>query len=214
MIDFKPITFGLSFLACILAGASAEASPARVCDPVTGDAVRQDVKDLNKLKNRESVPGPADFDPSVTLSAMLTPGDDHGRFAEDRAGTVVGYVADAIVGGVETVNCHATDPHDRDTHIELTLTAADAPDETKHVIVEVTPRWRARMATTGVDWETATLRSTIKGRCVKVSGWMLYDVEHKGQAENTAPGNDADWRATVWEIHPITDLQILPSCPR
>jgi hypothetical protein len=193
---------------------AAETRPARVCNPETGDAVREDIKDLNSLKNREGVPATGDFDPSVTLPALLTPGDDEGRFAEDRAGTVVGYVANAKVGGVETVNCHATDVHDRDTHIELTLTATDAPDETKHVIVEVTPRWRARMAAQGVDWETSTLRNTIKGQCVKVSGWMLFDFEHKGQAEHTAPGGDADWRATAWEIHPITSLEVLPSCPQ
>ena len=53
--------------------------------------------------------------------------------------TVVGYVADVKVGGIETVNCHAHDPHDRDTHIDLAVSAGDANDEAKHVVVEVTP---------------------------------------------------------------------------
>jgi hypothetical protein len=121
----------------------ARASARHVCDPITGDAVRADIKMLNRLKNREAVPAAADFNGSVSLSALLTPGDDQNRFSEKFAGTVVGYVANAIVGGVETVNCHAIDPHDRDTHIELTLTPAEADDGTRHVIVEVTPRWRA-----------------------------------------------------------------------
>jgi hypothetical protein len=67
-------------------------------------------------------------------------------------------------------------------------------------------------AAQGIDWETSTLKRTINGRCVRISGWMLFDSEHKGQAENTAPGNSADWRATAWEIHPITSLEVLPFC--
>ena len=34
---------------------------------------------------------------------MLAPGDDRGRWSEGRAATVVGYVRDVKVGGVETV---------------------------------------------------------------------------------------------------------------
>lgn len=134
---------------------------------MTGDAIRADIKALNVLKNRETLPTAADFDRSVSLAALLTPGNDQNRFSEKLAGTVVGYVADAIVGGVETVNCHATDPHDRDTHIELTLTPAQAADETKHVIVEVTPRWRASMAAQGIDWETGEWKPRMSREAVE-----------------------------------------------
>ena len=44
------------------------------------------------------------------------------------------------------------------------------------------------------------------GRWVRIRGWMLFDVEHQNQSKNTAPGRERNWRATAWEIHPITSV--------
>ena len=101
----------------------------RYCDPETGDAVRPDIQALNRLKNREAAPTAKDFDRTVSLAAMLRPGDDRSRWNDHKAAQVVGYVADAKMGGVETVNCHARSVHGRDTHIDLTLSAADEDKE-------------------------------------------------------------------------------------
>jgi hypothetical protein len=161
----------------------------RPCDPETGDAVQPTIQALNRLKNRETAPTPRDFDPSVSLGAMVRPGADETRWNVSRAASVAGYVADVKMGGIETVNCHARSAHGRDTHIDLTVTRSDAYDERRHVIVEVTPRWRVAMARSGVDWETDTLRQRLLGRCVRITGWLLFDREHRGQSENTArPG--------------------------
>jgi hypothetical protein len=124
----------------------------------------------------------------------------------------VGYVAEVKMGGIESTNCRARSPHGRDTHIDLTLTAKDADDETKHVIVEVTPRWRAAMAAKGVDWETDTLKQTILGRCLRVTGWLLFDAEHARESANTAAAGREVWRATAWEVHPVTNLNVLARC--
>jgi hypothetical protein len=182
------------------------------CDPRMGDAVRPDIQALNILKNRQSAPAANDIDRTVSLAAMLRPGDDRNRWDDHKVAQVVGYVADVKMGGVETVNCHARSVHGRDTHINLALSAADAYNEVTHVIVEVTPRWRAAMATKGVDWETDTLREKLLGRCVKVTGWLLFDAEHRRESQNTADAGAEVWRATAWEIHPITSIDILPSC--
>ena len=186
----------------------------RYCDPEAGDAVRPDIQALNRLKNREAAPTAKDFDRSASLPAMLGPGDDRSRWNDHRAAQVVGYVADVKVGGVETVNCHARSVHGRDTHVDLTLSAKDAYNEPRHVIVEVTPRWRAAMAVKGVDWETDALRERLLGRCVRVTGWMLFDAEHRRESQNTADAGAEVWRATAWEIHPITTIELLPSCAR
>lgn len=180
--------------------------------PVEGDAKNARVKDLNLLKRRMTTPSPTDMDNKVTLAAMVAPGDDTSRFDVKKGATIEGYVADVKVGGVESVNCHTHDPKYRDTHIELTLIPLhDA--ESKHVIVEVTPQWREAMMVKGVDWSTPTLRKQLLGRWIKVTGWLLYDEEHATAAENTNPGGSKNWRATVWEIHPITDIQVLPGKP-
>jgi hypothetical protein len=161
---------------------------------------------LNLAKNRFAAPKDSDIDPSFALAALLAPGADDNRFDVRKAGELEGLVIDVKVGGVETVNCKTTDTLYRDTHIEIADHLGAVPAQ--RVIVEVTPRWRAEMQALGVDWTTQGLQS-LKGKRVRFRGWQLFDVEHRGQAKNTAPNNPKDWRATVWEIHPITSFKIV-----
>jgi hypothetical protein len=156
---------------------------------------------LNQQKNRWHAPLDADIDATFTVGALLQPGNDDTRFNDSKASEVEGWVVNVRVGGVETVNCKATDPLYRDTHIEI-ADHMDAP-ETERVIVEVTPRWRAAMQAQGVDWSTPVLHALI-GKRVRFRAWQLFDEEHRGQARNTVPTNASDWRATVWELHPVT----------
>ena len=176
---------------------------------MAGDASGAGVQALNRLKNRYAAPAPADIDSLATLAALVRPGDDRGRWKVHRGASIVGYVHDVKPGGIETVNCKAHDLPDRDTHIELVLDpmSADGPGR---VIVEVTPRWRAMMAARGVDWSTKALRRDYLGRWVRVTGWLLFDVEHANASENTAPGRPHNWRATAWEVHPITSIEVVP----
>ncbi len=112
-------------------------------------------------------------------------------------------------GGGETCNCGKTDPKHTDTHIELVLALNDS-GATRRVIVEVTPRERAIAAANNVNWSTASLRKTLLKRHVKVTGWMMFDAQHGNAAENTNPGGTNNWRATAWEIHPVTAIQPVP----
>jgi hypothetical protein len=43
---------------------------------------------------------------------------------------------------------------------------------------------------------------------------MLFDAEHRRESANAADAGAHAWRATAWEIHPVTALERLPSCPR
>lgn len=176
---------------------------------MAGDATAAIARTLNQLKNRYTAPRPADLDSSVTLAALLKPGDDRSRWDQHRGASIIGYVRDVKPGGIETTNCRARDPRFKDTHLSLVLD----PMKTGAlpVIVEVTPRWRAMMAAHGKDWATRTLRQQFLGRWVRVTGWLLFDVEHANAAENTAPGHPRNWRATAWEVHPITAIQVVPN---
>ena len=60
----------------------------------------------------------------------------------------------------------------------------------------------------GEDWSTKKLRDKLLGRWVSFEGWLLFDEEHWNQAENTNPGRERNWRATAWEIHPVTSLKV------
>jgi hypothetical protein len=171
-----------------------------------GDARSPGVQALNRLKNRYATP--QQIDPAITLAAILAPGRDTGRWKVKQGAEIVGYVSDVKVGGIESTNCHARSANERDTHIELVLDPM-VGSPTQRVIVEVTPRWRAIMAAQEVDWSTRALRDRLLGRWIKVRGWMLFDVEHQNASENTAPGRERNWRATAWEIHPITSIEVV-----
>jgi hypothetical protein len=208
---------GACLVVLLVAAFSVPCSPVNArpaCDPRTGDAVSSKVQALNFLKTRSEIPTAQDVNPAVTFPALIQPGNDISRWKPSMAASVVGYVTKVGVGGVETVNCHAKDAAHRDTHIDLVVSAKDANDERKHVIVELTPKLRAVMAQQGVDWGTDILRKKLLGRCAKISGWMLFDEEHISESVNTAPSNQKDWRATAWEIHPITAIEVLPACPQ
>lgn len=176
--------------------------------PLQGDAKQSLAKELNPYKNRENAPPVAKINAAATIKAVLAPGNDLNRWGRDEGAIFEGVVVGVKVGGIESVNCHAKDAAHRDTHIELAL-APDAP-ERQRVIVEITPRWRAKMAVIS-DWSTAALKKRLTGKRVRIIGWLFDDLEHKAEAENTNPGGARNWRATIWEIHPITGITVLPA---
>jgi hypothetical protein len=159
---------------------------------------------FNALKNRTTLPTATDFDPRVTLDAMLARGDDRNRWQPSSAGAIEGYVVRVHDAGPESANCLSRTRVD--THIEM-APRPDAPPA-ERVIVEVTPPMRESAASRGVDWSTATLRSQLTGRRVRVEGWLLFDAEHDEESENTRPAHRGNWRATAWEIHPVTAIAL------
>ena len=173
-----------------------------------GDGRSLGVRALDRLKNRYTQPSSEQIDSRITLEAILVPGNDISRWKVKEGAEIVGYVSDVKRGGIEGTNCHAKDDPDRDTHIELVLDPMHS-DSSARMIVEVTPRWRYIMRERGTDWSTRALRDQFLGRWVKVRGWMLFDSEHKGQSESTALGQPRNWRATAWEIHPVTSIQVV-----
>jgi hypothetical protein len=176
--------------------------------PAIGYARSATNQALNVLKNRDSTPAGNQINQNVTLEAMLADGDDHGRFDQGQAAEITGHVIDVQQGGApETANCNNLTKPYTDTHIMVALDATAA--KTAALVVEVTPKWRAAMAKQNVDWGTDTLFNTIKGHKVTFRGWLLFDTDHVTQAINTAPNNPKDWRKTVWEIHPITSMQVV-----
>lgn len=173
--------------------------------PLEGKTANPNLIALNRLKNRTVAPSKTQVNPAISLTSALAPGNDVMRWRATQAAIITGYVVDVKPGGKETVNCLATDAAHTDTHIEIALSAGDLQG-IHHMIVEVTPRGRAIMAAEGKDWSTKNLRLTLVGRRITVVGWMMLDKEHCNASENTNPGNAHNWRATCWEIHPVSAL--------
>jgi hypothetical protein len=185
------------------------------CRP-QGDDPKPSFIALDLQKNRASSPNAADIDHEVTLGAILAPGTDIDRFDATRGATIEGIVVRVKQGSRETCNCHASDPIDQDTHIELALSGSATP--TQRVVVEVTPRIRKQMKNAGQDWSTRALQGEdgadgIVGKWLRITGWLFFDDIHLKIAENTNPGGSHNVRATCWEIHPVTALEVLSGPP-
>ncbi len=173
--------------------------------PAGGCALRPSGRAFARLKNRTDVPGTADFDEHATLAALLAPGADSARWSNERAARLEGYVIEVNDGAIEASNCYSF--LSRDTHITLALRPGASSRE--HVILEVTPKMRERALGQGMDWSTGTLKRELKGRRCRFEGWLLFDEEHAGESENTAPGRASNWRATAWELHPVTTVKVV-----
>lgn len=177
---------------------------ARDC-PSAGIGLTTRQRELHRLKNRTAIPQAADFDPRVTLDALLQPGDDTSRWSTDRAARVQGLVIDVAHAGAEAANCFS--PSRRDIHIVI-ANRKDAP-KSEQVVLEVTPKLRDWAAQRGMDWSEQTLHSQLVGRWVVFEGWLYFDAGHAEESENLGPGNPENWRATAWEVHPITKITII-----
>jgi len=173
--------------------------------PSVGIALTTRARNLHRLKNRTAFPQAADFDSTVTLDALLQRGDDRNRWSIDRAATIQGEVIDVAYAGTEATNCFS--PCRRDIHILVANRKGAAKNE--QVVVEVTPRLRDLAGQRGIDWSEETLQGQLVGHWCEFEGWLYFDVGHAEESENTAANNPENWRATAWELHPVTKITVI-----
>lgn len=165
-----------------------------VCGP-TGDATRATAKALNNNKNRTDMPGDSDYVEIGWDDLQNLPSDRVGDF-QGAPVAVVGFLSHQVKveNGGESTNCHLHADPEVDWHIYLTKSPAQGIKDA--VIVETTPRTRPSHR-----WTTDMLAPFVDSQTqVRISGWLMYDSEHVG-----AIGTQ---RATVWEVHPITRIQV------
>ena len=167
--------------------------------PSAGIALTTRARDLHRLKNRTSLPQATDFDSRVTLDALLQPGDDTNRWSTDHAARIEGEVIDVAYARPEATNCW--NPCRRDIHIVVATRKGVAKSE--HVVVEVTPNLQRG------DWSEKTLQAQLVGHWCEFEGWMYFDAGHAKESENISPGEPDNWRATAWEIHPVTKITVI-----
>ena len=179
-------------------------------DPCPADGEAGGDVGTNRLKNRIDVPSqyhPVSFKsfldlPSLNIAtnrkkwtaAQLA---DVRRF-EGIPVSVVGYlvaVKKQFGGGGETTNCHFSTEASVDSH--AALVERPGQGEEKAIVVEPTPRFYAKHP----SWSWANLRKLDDSPDpVRISGWILMDPVHKGHL--------GKYRATLWEIHPITKIEV------
>ncbi len=167
-----------------------------VCGP-TGDATSAKAIALNTNKNRTDV-----ADDSVYVDIGWT---DLKNLPSDRIDDfvtapvrVVGFLSHQIKvensGNGESTNCHLTGVNEVDWHIYLTNSPAQQIGSA--IIVETTPRTRPQH-----KWTTTMLAPLVDSNTqVRISGWLMFDSEHISVIGTQ--------RATVWEVHPITKIEV------
>jgi hypothetical protein len=173
--------------------------------PSAGISLTSRVRNLHRLKNRTAIPHGADFDSRVTLDQLLQPGDDSHRWSTNSAARIQGYVVDVAYAGSEAANCFS--PSRRDIHI--LIAERKEAGKSEHVVLEVTPKLADWARAQGMDWSEETLQAQLVGRWCEFEGWLYFDVGHAEESENVAPNNPTNWRATAWEIHPITKITVI-----
>src|SRR5207244_678793 len=94
----------------------------------------------------------------------------------------------------ETTNCNLLNPDAVDWHMYLTK-GPRQPINTA-IIVETTPRVRPNH-----KWTTQMVAAYVNQmKQLRISGWLMYDFQHLDVV-----GRD---RGTVWEVHPITKIEV------
>jgi hypothetical protein len=166
-----------------------------VCDPLGKPGNDDRKKTLNRNKNRADIPN----DNTYVKIDWVDLRDLPANRADDLPGAPVvveGFLVHRVKPeGAESPNCGLTDPDEVDWHIYMTDTA-NLDDISQAVIVETTPRTRPLH-----KWAKPDLDQVVnKNVPVRISGWLLYDYEHVGVIGSQ--------RASVWEVHPITKIEI------
>ena len=161
-----------------------------------GDATKEKKKEFNRQKNR-----PVDVKPnpkSVSIDSILKKGNDISRFNTTDYVVVEGFVVELKPGGPESCNCGSEEAKDHDIHIYMCRKMG--AEKKDCFIVEITPLFRAIHI---FDYDT------LVGKKVKMTGYMFFDSEHKGNAVNTCKKCSNNWRKTSWEIHPVVKLEVV-----
>jgi hypothetical protein len=152
---------------------------------------------LNSQKNRIDIPEATAYiavDWNVLEGLPSTSPDD----LQGAPVMVVGYLSHRInvedKAPGESTNCNLLNDDEVDWHIYLTSSRNQAI--TQAIIVETTPRTRPLHT-----WDKSVLDGLVNtNKQVRISGWLMYDFQHVGEIGTQ--------RATVWEVHPITRIEV------
>ncbi len=194
MLYTPVLTYTILIFNCLLGGGNC---------PDSGDARSHKVQNLNILKNRHTPPTSNDIVNSVTIDSLLNSKDNPTAFDESKAISIEGYIIKAKEEKSESCNCHSKDPNDWDYHLYFAPTSYQKKiSET--VVIEITPYSRKLHP----EYTFQYIQSII-GKKVKITGWLMYDFEHTNVSQQFNPEAKKIYRKTVWEIHPITSIQLM-----
>jgi len=178
------------------------------CAP-TGDAAATSAADpdLNALNHRDVPPTSYATKNINTIVSDIPAAKDAGKKRRDKwtsaqrnsiaskenAGIqVVGFLAGVKKEGPESCNCH--DPNRVDYHMWIVPGAGQK--RSNSMVVETSPR----LLEGHPNWPDKAKQAWTSGTLIRIRGWRTWDQEHPEQLGKT--------RATLWEIHPIHEIDV------
>ncbi len=194
--------------------------------PVTGCGELGDAA-LNMAKNRieiptvvkrvtlddiRRIPQPESWNTGADRSSIQGPG------LEGSAVSMTGFLLKAKAEGKESCNCGLSHRADTDVHMVLVSKLPDsesieaiAESEKDSVTAEITPRVRGH----NEKWLYRNVND-LEGSYLRVTGYLMLDSKHFPQAQvlQGERVNKGLSRATNWEVHPITKLEVCTRTPK
>lgn len=188
--------------------------------PVTGCGELGDAA-LNTAKNRTTLPSrvrrltlddmrripqPASWNTGADRTSIQGPG------REGSAVSVTAFLLKARAEGKESCNCGLSKRADTDVHLVLVSKmpedkSKEAFEESEEdsVTAEITPRVRGK----NEKWLYRNVND-LEGSYLRVTGYLMLDSKHFPQAQVLQGErlNKGLKRATNWEVHPITKLEV------
>lgn len=168
----------------------------------------------------------SDLPPDLTKNNQSMLLNQLRKLGEGEIVGAVGYLYGVKPEGKESSNCQLEPGEDNenvDFHIYMgfdptiaskirnkSLTAAERKTVNPNsVIIEMTPHYRAAYHP---EWTLAAVRQAA-GKQIRVAGQLMVDNEHfvKSQDCGREDHTGACWRATVWELHPVTQFEACQS---
>jgi len=184
--------------------------------PLQGCGTKKDPL-LNTSKNRSDSPSDAEVR-DMTLSEIKglsqalpggwKEGDARSTFTgpllEGQAVSTMGYLWSSKREHAESCNCglDATGiPGQLLTDIHMVITTTKNASEKSSITAEITPRVRALRPDPNT-WHWSSIH-TFNKKFIRITGWLMLDTHHLVVTPLK--------RATNWEVHPITKLEVCVS---
>lgn len=173
--------------------------------PAEGDATQENKKELNRKKNK-SVTVSSGKEPEDLELRKLLPSkprkNDKTLWKEGAYVVMEGYLVDFAEQGPESCNCALANDKEKTGDVHMFLGLAKNSAKKNCIVIEITPKFKDRFP----DYEAKYLKKKAK---IRVYGYLMYDFPHEKDSFTTCKTCKKIWRKTPWEIHPITEIEII-----
>lgn len=165
----------------------------------------------------------------INFNEFTNPGNDVNRFKQSEFVETEAYVYDVKYSEKESCECKVDDKDYFDIHIKLIDTSIIAKAYNTDNINEFIVVGEINRFSRDKDYNPTTYNKLqydqikqLKGKKVKIVGYLFFDEEHSHNSYNTGDmyieretsngkmgryKNKSLWRRTAWEIHPILNIQ-------